>query len=184
MRDNLKEDILNESSRLFSESGFFGTSMNDIAKSLNITKPALYYHFKSKKGLYLEVLNRAFEKLARKFKKARKLSKLIRNYLEWGTGEKNLIKAQMAKFPDSDIETRGRVSEFRKKIENEFTKTLKNTLKKEVNFKFLTSFLLGTMDRIILDASFLGKEINVKEKTFQIIKVLNPFIKGRKSNIE
>jgi len=158
--------------------------MNDIAKSLNVTKPALYYYFRSKKELYLEVLNRAFEKLARNFKKARKLSNLIRNYLEWGTEEKNLIKAQMAKFPDSDMETRGRVSEFRKKIENEFMQTLKNTLKKEVNFKFLTSFLLGTMDRIILDASFLGKEINVKEKTLQIIKVLNPFIKGRKNNIE
>ena len=43
-----KELILEEALKQFSEKGFVGTSMSDIAKPLGITKAALYKHFKSK----------------------------------------------------------------------------------------------------------------------------------------
>ena len=43
-----KELILKQALKLFSENGYAGTSMSDIAKPLGITKAALYKHFKSK----------------------------------------------------------------------------------------------------------------------------------------
>jgi len=55
-----KQKILKGASDLFSEFGFLGVSMEDIAKKLGITKAALYYHFKSKKELYLKVLEGSF----------------------------------------------------------------------------------------------------------------------------
>ncbi|WP_256757561.1 TetR/AcrR family transcriptional regulator [Cohnella sp. WQ 127256] len=48
-------DILNAGYRLFAEHGFEKTSMSMIAKQLNISKPALYYHFLSKE-IIIDVL--------------------------------------------------------------------------------------------------------------------------------
>ena len=45
---NTKEKILEEALKLFAQSGYMGTSMNDIASKLGVTKAALYKHYKSK----------------------------------------------------------------------------------------------------------------------------------------
>lgn len=52
-----KEKILNEALKLFMKNGYDKTSLNDIAKRIKITKPALYYYFKNKDELFLEVTN-------------------------------------------------------------------------------------------------------------------------------
>ena len=43
--------------------GFDGTSVRDIVTKARVNQAAINYHFKSKDGLYLEVLKTAFEKL-------------------------------------------------------------------------------------------------------------------------
>ena len=40
----MKERILEEALQLFSQNGYTGTSMNDIAAKLGVTKAALYKH--------------------------------------------------------------------------------------------------------------------------------------------
>ena len=40
-----------------------GTSVRDIVTKARVNQAAINYHFKSKDGLYLEVLKTAFEKL-------------------------------------------------------------------------------------------------------------------------
>jgi AcrR family transcriptional regulator len=45
------------------EKGFQGTSVRDIIVKARVNQAAINYHFKSKDGLYLEVLKTAFEKL-------------------------------------------------------------------------------------------------------------------------
>lgn len=42
---NTKERILEEALKLFAQSGYMGTSMNDIAAKLGVTKAALYKHY-------------------------------------------------------------------------------------------------------------------------------------------
>ena len=51
-----KELILEEALRQFSEKGFAGTSMSEIAKPLGITKAALYKHFESKQQIFDEII--------------------------------------------------------------------------------------------------------------------------------
>lgn len=48
---NTKERILDEALKLFAQSGYMGTSMNDIADRLGVTKAALYKHYKSKQEI-------------------------------------------------------------------------------------------------------------------------------------
>ena len=56
---NKKEKILEEALKLFAQSGYIGTSMNDIASKLGVTKAALYKHYKSKQ----EILDSIIEKM-------------------------------------------------------------------------------------------------------------------------
>ena len=44
--------------RLFSQNGYPGTSMSDIAAQLGITKPALYKHYGSKREIFDSILKR------------------------------------------------------------------------------------------------------------------------------
>jgi hypothetical protein len=52
MRDEItafkRERILEEAVRLFYERGFSGTTLDDIAAALGVTKPFIYTHFRSK----------------------------------------------------------------------------------------------------------------------------------------
>lgn len=56
---NTKEKILEEALKLFARSGYMGTSMNDIASQLGVTKAALYKHYSSKQ----EILDSIVEKM-------------------------------------------------------------------------------------------------------------------------
>ena len=52
--DGKREAILRTSVQLFLEHGYGLTAMNDIADSLEITKPALYHYFRNKEEILLE----------------------------------------------------------------------------------------------------------------------------------
>lgn len=56
-----KEDILLTSLKLFAARGFDAVSTSMIADELNITKGALYRHFKSKKDIFDSIITKMFE---------------------------------------------------------------------------------------------------------------------------
>ena len=60
MRDT-KEGILETALELFAQSGYLGTSMNDIAKQLGITKAALYKHYTGKQEILEQIVERMKE---------------------------------------------------------------------------------------------------------------------------
>lgn len=53
-----KEAVLQTAVELFIEKGYRQTSLDDVAKKLKITKPALYYYFRNKEEIYLECYRR------------------------------------------------------------------------------------------------------------------------------
>ena len=55
---NTKERILEEALKLFAQSGYMGTSMNDIAAKLGVTKAALYKHYTSKQEILDNIVER------------------------------------------------------------------------------------------------------------------------------
>ncbi len=104
-----KKHIIEAARGLFSEYSYLGVSMSDIAKKLNITKAALYYHFTGKTEIYKNVLDEVFSNLSLTVGIAfnektvdEKLRKLIKNYLDFGLKEKNLIKALLLKLSPAD----------------------------------------------------------------------------------
>ena len=53
-RDEKREAVLRTAVQLFLEQGYHGTTLNDVAERLNITKPALYNYFRGKDEILYE----------------------------------------------------------------------------------------------------------------------------------
>ena len=51
-----KEQIIKTALELFSQNGFLGTSMSDIASQIKITKGALYKHYESKQQILEQII--------------------------------------------------------------------------------------------------------------------------------
>ena len=59
MKNDTKSRLIEEAEVLFSKNGFYGTSINDVAKTLGVSKQALLHHFTTKEKLYAAVLEQA-----------------------------------------------------------------------------------------------------------------------------
>ena len=179
-----KKYITDTARRLFSEFSYLGVSMNDIAKKLNITKAALYYHFTGKAEIYEKVLDNVFNDLSLSIAQAsseaaidKKLHKLVKNYLEFGFKEKNLIKALMLKLSPGGDQITKRITQARERIANLIQPIIEEVfsskkLTKKVDAGLLTSLLTSMMDGLLLEYSFLNKKINSAKISDQIIAVL------------
>ncbi len=56
---NAREKLLDTAIRIFAEKGYAGTSVREIVEQAGVSKPVLYYYFKSKEGLFLAILDMA-----------------------------------------------------------------------------------------------------------------------------
>jgi AcrR family transcriptional regulator len=179
-----KKHIVKIARKLFSEYSYLGVSMSDIAKKLNITKAALYYHFTGKAEIYKKVLDDVFNGLSLSIAEAykektidKKLRKLIKNYLDFGFTEKNFIKALILKVSPADSQTRNHIIQLRSQITDIIQPLIEEALKskkivQKVDSRLTTSLLTGMMDSLLLEYSFLNKKIDSQKVSNQIIAVL------------
>ena len=58
-----REDILEAAAQIISVKGFHGTSMQDIAKAVDLRKASLYHHISSKQEILVELLDTALDML-------------------------------------------------------------------------------------------------------------------------
>ena len=58
--ERTREDIIEAARIEFADKGLTGARMDEIAARTRTTKPTIYYHFGSKEGLYVAVLERAY----------------------------------------------------------------------------------------------------------------------------
>ena len=63
-RDEVRKKIVTSAHSLFLRKGYHGTTMEEIADSLGVTKPALYQYFPGKEDLYAAVAEHSREELA------------------------------------------------------------------------------------------------------------------------
>lgn len=64
-----KDRLLRNAVSMFSEKGFHGTSMREIAKASGCGLPTLYYHYSSKSELFEEIVVNQFLKITEKMNK-------------------------------------------------------------------------------------------------------------------
>ena len=56
-----RNEILDASAQIFSQKGYHGTSMQDIAVAVNLQKASLYHHVSSKQEILFDLLNRGLD---------------------------------------------------------------------------------------------------------------------------
>ena len=59
--NNARERLLEAGTALFAERGYTGTFIREIVARAGVTKPVLYYYFKSKEGMFYTILDGAAE---------------------------------------------------------------------------------------------------------------------------
>jgi TetR/AcrR family transcriptional regulator len=59
--NNARERLLEAGTALFAERGYNGTFIREIVDRAGVTKPMLYYYFKSKEGMFYTILDGAAE---------------------------------------------------------------------------------------------------------------------------
>ena len=60
-RESKREAVLAAAVRFFNQKGFKATSLEDVARALNVTKPTIYNYFKSKDEILFECILRGLE---------------------------------------------------------------------------------------------------------------------------
>lgn len=86
--------LIREAGRAFSRKGFHNTSMEDVARALNVTKPALYYYIKTKQDILYECHDYALDlaeqsrqiAFARSDRPLERIRLIFLNYIELLTG--------------------------------------------------------------------------------------------------
>jgi AcrR family transcriptional regulator len=56
-----RQEILRTAARLFQQQGYDGTSMNDVAAALKLSKGGLYHHFQSKDEILFDLMSHAMD---------------------------------------------------------------------------------------------------------------------------
>jgi AcrR family transcriptional regulator len=94
-----RQQILDESARLFAERGYHPTSVAEIVDSLGVGKGVFYWYFESKDDLFLEILASSSQELRRRQQAAigdepdplRRIEVGIRTSLEWFRQNRHLF---------------------------------------------------------------------------------------------
>lgn len=56
----VRQRLLSCATQLFTRKGYTATTVREIVEAAGVTKPVLYYYFRNKEGIYLELIRQAF----------------------------------------------------------------------------------------------------------------------------
>jgi AcrR family transcriptional regulator len=59
---DVRERLLASAAEIFSTKGYAATTVREIVHRAGVTKPVLYYYFRSKEGIYLDLMREPFER--------------------------------------------------------------------------------------------------------------------------
>jgi len=145
-----KDKILDVCCEEFVENGYSNTSTSGLAKAAGISKALIFHHFGSKKNLYIEILEKHFDKMASEiavdkhieyndYFEARESNSLDR--LEYLKKNPKINKILFEAFYATPEELKKEIPELRKKIEKKYathTKAVKANMMNlfdEINFR-------------------------------------------------
>ena len=60
---SVRQRLLEGAAELFTQKGYAATTVREIVAAASVTKPVLYYYFRNKEGIYLELMQGSFAKM-------------------------------------------------------------------------------------------------------------------------
>ena len=161
-----KEEIIKTALAHFAKKGYENTSMQEIAEDLNITKPALYYHFKNKQDLYNEIFKHYFKYL--EFKHQKTIEENIKHYIDV-IGNFFIQNPLMAKLFAKELACEAEhLKEDSLKIMSRTIKFLQNSLPEKVNPFFVQTLIVSAF-------TTYSNTLNLRKKVSKIISIDDNF---------
>jgi len=161
-----KEEIIKTALKHFALKGYENTSMNEIAADLNISKPALYYHFKNKQDLYNEIFKYYFEKL--EFNKQNSLEENINHYINV-FGKFFINNPLIAKLFAKELACEGEhLTQESIKIMSKTIQFLKSILPKNINPFFIQTLTVSAF-------TTYTNSLNLRKKVSKILNNTSDF---------
>jgi len=151
--NSVKQTIIDETMRLFSEKGYAATSIRDIANAVDIKSASLYYYINSKKDLlnqimktYLtELIDGAIDVVSKKSKPEDKLEQIIKHHVSSHGREKLAALVVDTEYRSLEGENKKEIKRLRKSYENIWTDILNEGFNKGVfhfSDKHITAYAL------------------------------------------
>lgn len=114
-KTDTRQAILKAALRAFTEKGYQGASIREIAEEAGSAKPAIYYYFRNKATLYnlllensLKEINRGLEEIAGSDAAPReKVLKLVKLHLDYARSEPGSVRLIIVNFYRCDDEPPG-----------------------------------------------------------------------------
>ena len=144
--------ILHAALKRFADAGYAATSVQDIVDDAKVSKPALYYHFADKAGLFQALVHEAHDQRYRILREAAEASIGIRVQLE------NILAALFDYFRENrELMRISFATMFA--APGEVPEDLSCTEKCERNFEFVHSLIKRALKNGELDKGFKSREL-------------------------
>lgn len=154
-----KQAVIAEASRAFGRHGYKNVSLDEIAKTLNVTKPALYYYFKNKQELVYECHELAMQLGDRVLQDAiasestgyGRITAFIKNYISLLTNEMG-APAILQDFTGMSVADQKKITLRRRKFDQELRKVLEGGVQDgsiaPCNVKLAVFWFMGAVSSI------------------------------------
>ncbi|MDD3190941.1 MAG: TetR/AcrR family transcriptional regulator [Candidatus Pacebacteria bacterium] len=157
-----RNKIIKSAEMLFSKYGYASVSMDDIAKEVEITKAALYYHFDGKEKLFLEMMVDEFAKFEKLLSdnlegeggSSDRLKQFIINYINFSLEERNFAKIIIQKFSPREKDILKLIVGGRDRMIEKVEPFIKNILRErgfdgKCDSYFMSFMLMGVLHNVI-----------------------------------
>ena len=181
----VRDRLLGAALQLFSRKGFESASVRELTEAAKVTRPTLYYHFGSKEGLYLELVERLCATVE---------DSILRSLVSRGTARVRL-RSFVLKILDSIIEDAGNqrfffvisldprrnnLSSFHERMRNFIAAVVELLLEEGAekgefeteDVKWITKVILALIDSFIYNQIFLAYPKSSRDETEKMLDVL------------
>ena len=181
----VRDRLLGAALQLFSRKGFESASVRELTEAAKVTRPTLYYHFGSKEGLYLELVERLCATVE---------DSILRSLVPQGTARVRL-RSFVLKILDSIIEDAGNqrfffvisldprrnnLSSFHERMRNFIAAVVELLLEEGAekgefeteDVKWITKVILALVDSFIYNQIFLAYPKSYRDETEKMLDVL------------
>jgi AcrR family transcriptional regulator len=178
-----RNTILNVAMELFARKGYAASSIREICHSAGITKPVLYYHFRSKEHLYQELMFDIFNQTRKNLLRLSKFRGSLRDLLVLYVSSefRNCTKDphsvrllfRMMFSPEGEYPHFNFVEEFKKEREAIAGFIAKSTWRGHpVNPELISGALMGMMLIQILEYFFTGRRTLTRRTAEKLVDLL------------
>ncbi|MCG4580265.1 TetR/AcrR family transcriptional regulator [Clostridium cochlearium] len=151
-----KKLIFKAAIKIFSQNGYNGTTMDDIAKEANVAKGTLYYHFKSKEEIFKFIIDGGMDIISEKLEdiskqegdSISKLKAVCKAQLSVVYENRDFFKVIMSQLWGSEIrqlEIREKIEKYIKDIEKYIKDAVKEGTIKNGETYFMAYAIFGML---------------------------------------